>query len=210
LNQDNKNTPFEETELPETPLKENQTTHSHTPNPPADPAEIAKGIYEWLETFCLALSLMVVLFLFVFKYVTVDGTSMFDTLDDGDKLIITSLESYGQGDIVVIREAGHEKPLVKRIIALEGQTVDIDFENWTVYVDGKPIDEPYIDKIAGTRMKSYGFSGHIVVEKGTVFVMGDNRNGSTDSRVLGCIDKRNILGKVVFRVYPMSGFGKVE
>ena len=67
----------------------------------------------------------------------------------------------------------------------------------------------HIDKIAGTRMKSYGFSGHIVVEKGRCSLWGQP-NGSTDSRVLGCIDKRNILGKVVFRVYPMSGFGKVE
>lgn len=206
---DNKHpTNTQEIEITESTVSQNQ----NTPETPAkmNSTEIAKGIYEWLETFCLALALMVVLFLFVFKYVTVDGTSMLDTLDNGDKLIITDLSSYKQGDIVVIREAGHEKPLVKRIIAVEGQTVEIDFENWIVYVDGKPIDEPYIRRIPGSMMKSYGFSGHIVVEKGTVFVMGDNRNGSTDSRVLGCIDQRNILGKVVFRIFPLDVFGKVD
>ncbi|NCA68472.1 MAG: signal peptidase I [Clostridia bacterium] len=153
---------------------------------------------------------MVLLFLFAFKYVTVDGTSMLDTLEDGQKLIITDLVSYDQGDIVVICEPGNEKPLVKRIIAVGGQTVDIDFANWTVSVDGVALDEPYVRYIYGASMKAYGFSGHIIVPEGTVFVMGDNRNGSTDSRVLGCIDKRNILGKVIYRVFPIKTFGKVN
>jgi len=170
---------------------------------------VMQSVYDWLETFCLALSLMVFIFLFAFKYVTVDGTSMLNTLEDGQKLIITDLTDYGQGDIVVICEPGNEKPLVKRIIATEGQTVDIDFETWTVKVDGKALDEPYIRRMIGSPMKSYGFSGHAVVGKGCVFVMGDNRNGSTDSRVFGSIDKRNILGKVVYRLLPVKSFGSV-
>ncbi|MDD4124982.1 MAG: signal peptidase I [Eubacteriales bacterium] len=214
MNEENKNAnnTEDEIELPETPVApaENKASETQTAAAVTTTAVTIKGVYEWLETFCLALSLMVILFLFAFKYVTVDGTSMLDTLDDGQKLIITDLTSYEQGDIVVICEPGHEKPLVKRIIAVEGQTVDIDFETWTVYVDGKAIDEPYVRYIYGADMKSDGFSGHIVVEEGTVFVMGDNRNGSTDSRKLGCIDKRNILGKVVFRVFPLNVFGKVK
>lgn len=168
------------------------------------------GVYEWLETFCLALALMVLLFLFVFKYVIVDGTSMLDTLEDAQKLVITDITDYKQGDIVVICRPGNEKPLVKRIIATGGQTVRIDFETWTVYVDGVALDEPYVKRIAGESMITDGFSGTVTVDEGCVFVMGDNRNGSSDSRRIGCIDERNILGKVVFRVFPLDQFGTVD
>jgi signal peptidase I len=168
------------------------------------------GVYDWLETFCLALALMVMLFLFAFKYVIVDGTSMLNTLENAQKLVITDLTDYKQGDIVVICRPGNEKPLVKRIIAKGGQTVRIDFETWTVYVDGVALDEPYVRRIPGEAMKADGFSGTITVDEGCVFVMGDNRNGSSDSRRIGCIDERNILGKVVCRIFPLDQFGTVD
>ncbi len=208
----------EETDLPETPSAHREKNIAPQsgqlaealPGAASSGSATIIGVYEWLETFCLALSLMVALFLFAFKYVTVDGTSMLNTLENGQKLIITGLTEYKQGDIVVICKPGEEKPLVKRIIALGGQTVDIDFDNWTVYVDGVALDEPYVRRIAGVSMRTDGFSGHVVVPEGTVFVMGDNRNGSSDSRSIGCIDERNILGEVVYRLFPLKTFGKVK
>ena len=166
--------------------------------------------YEWLESFALALSVMVLIFLFAFKYVTVDGSSMNDTLYDGERLIITSLSELETGDIVVLCEPGNDKPLVKRVIATGGQTVHIDFENWKVYVNGIALDEPYVRRVAGVSMARDAYTGDIVVPEGYVFVMGDNRNHSTDSRHFGCVDERSILGKVIFRITPFEKFGKVD
>lgn len=172
-------------------------------------------LYDWLETFGLALSVMVLIFLFIFKYVTVDGTSMLETLQNGDKLIITSLAEYDQGDIIVVRQPTSTKPLVKRIIAKGGQTVEIDFDTWSVYIDGEKLDEEYVRRVNGAPMRkdsydNYAKKGKIVVPEGQIFVMGDNRNGSSDSRRFGCIDEKNIIGEVVFRILPISEFGAIR
>lgn len=98
------------------------------------------------------------------------------------------------------------EPIVKRVIAVEGQTIDIDFDKGVVYVDGVALDEPYIYE---PTYKQLDFSGPVTVPEGCVFVMGDNRNGSTDSRysVLGCIDTRLIQGRVYLTVFPLKNFG---
>lgn len=168
------------------------------------------GAFEWLETFALAMSVMVILFIFIFKYVTVDGTSMLNTLENGQKLIISSVSDYDNGDVIVVYEPHLRKALVKRIIAKGGQTVSIDGSDWTVYVDGTALDEPYVRHEEGRAMKTYGFEGTVTVPEGCIFVMGDNRNGSTDSRSFGCIDVRNVLGKVIFRITPLSKMGTVK
>jgi signal peptidase I len=182
------------------------------------------SIYEYVETFCYALALMMVLFLFVFRYVKVDGDSMKHTLHNEDKLIISNLFYQPEtGDIIVLNPESHgekNEPIIKRVIATEGQTVYIDYENWEVYVDGEKLDEPYIDAmreemqaimgrdIAMRRADDPKYSNEFVVGENKVFVMGDNRNNSKDSRSreYGEIGENRILGKVVIRLAPDFGF----
>ena len=165
--------------------------------------------YEWVESFALALACMVLLFLFFFKYVTVDGHSMEDTLENGQKLIITGVGGYENGDILVICEPGTNKPLVKRLIARGGQTVNIDFETWTVYVDGVALDEPYVNSLT---LEPEDFTEPVTVPEGHIFVMGDNRNRSTDSRDarVGVVDTRYLIGRASLRLAPLNQFGRVK
>lgn len=163
-------------------------------------------LYEWIETFCFAIALMVVLFIFVFRYVTVDGNSMMNTLQDQDKLIISNFNYTPQtGDIVVIYIEGQNKPYIKRVIATEGQTVKIDFEKWQVFVDGELLEEDYVLRREGDMHYAAFYNGEFTVPEGQVYVMGDNRNDSTDSRVLGCLDEHNIIGRVIVRLAPEFG-----
>lgn len=163
-------------------------------------------LYEWIETFCFAIALMVVLFIFVFRYVTVDGNSMMNTLHDQDKLIISNFNYTPQtGDIVVIYIEGQNKPYIKRVIATEGQTVKIDFEKWQVFVDGELLEEDYVLRREGDMHYAAFYNGEFTVPEGQVYVMGDNRNDSTDSRVLGCLDEHNIIGRVIVRLAPEFG-----
>ncbi len=166
-------------------------------------------LYDWIETFCFALALMVVLFIFLFRYVTVDGNSMMNTLHNEDKLIISNFNYTPQtGDIVVIYIEGQNKPYIKRVIATEGQTVRIDFEKWEVYVDGELLEEDYVWRRDGDMHYAAFYNGEFTVPEGQVYVMGDNRNDSTDSRVLGCLDEHYIIGRVIVRLAP--DFGTVD
>lgn len=182
-------------------------------------------LYEYVETFSYALALMVLLFLFVFRYVQVDGDSMKHTLHNEDKLIISNLfYTPKTGDIVVINPESHiasQKPIIKRVIATEGQTVRIDYENWAVYVDGVKLDEPYIEPMHSEERYKYGedvsmridsnkYLSEFTVGEGKVFVMGDNRNHSKDSRSneYGEMGENRILGRVVIRISPDFGFVK--
>lgn len=174
----------------------------------------ASGLYEWVEALLLAVVLVVLIFTFLWRVVTVDGPSMQPTLHNGDKLVLYS-QAYRnpqQGDIVVITQPNsRNEPLIKRIVAKEGQTVDIDFEQGTVTVDGTVLQEDYIQEPTHNPT-SAPVSFPLTVPKGCVFVLGDNRNNSTDSRSreIGLIDERYILGKAVFRLFPIDSFGTVK
>ena len=169
-----------------------------------------RDIYDWMQCIVVAIIVCVLLFSFFVRLVDVVGESMLPTLENGDKIIVSNLfYEPKQGDIIVFRKDEYrDQPLVKRVIAVEGQTVDIDFDRGIVYGDGEPLDEPYI---AEATTEEQDFIGPIKVDEGCVFVMGDNRNHSTDSRTetIGCVDKRCIMGKVYFTLYPLKNFGSV-
>ena len=188
-----------------------------------------RTVFEYVETFCIALSVMIVLFLFFFRNVTVDGDSMLPTLHGGDSsdhadtLIISDfLYEPKTGDIVVLNIMDDGQPLIKRVIATGGQRVRIDFVHWTVEVDGVELDESYIRRVPGATMyvadmnRIYGVDENgiceFTVKEGKVFVMGDNRNNSKDSRYFGVgeQDEEHILGKVLLRIFPLNEFGAVD
>lgn len=172
------------------------------------------SVLEYLRDIVYLLALVMLLFTFVIRFVVVSGDSMYSTLVDGDYLLLVNNHLCGeldQGDIVV---AGMDRfrdgeAIVKRVIATEGQTVDIDFDTGVVYVDGAALDEPYT--FTATNLEE-GTEFPLVVEDGCVFLMGDNRNGSLDSRSpqIGQVDRREILGKAVFLLLPGTDGGALS
>lgn len=148
---------------------------------------------------------VVVIFTFVIRLIGVDGHSMVPTLQNGDRLLVLNsmlYDDYKYGDIVVLRkESFLTEPIVKRVIATEGQTVDIDFANGIVYVDGVALEEDYINDLTYT---DEGTEFPLTVPEGAIFVMGDNRNRSDDSRnsALGTVDTRYVIGRAVFLLFP--------
>ena len=165
-----------------------------------------KNILSYLHDLVFALVSILLVFMFLLRMVIVSGPSMKQTLLDGDRLILLSNVLYKNpkyGDIVVASKDSFKdgEPIIKRVIATEGQKVNIDFEKGIVYVDDIPLDEPYTNTptnlIEGTKFP-------LIVEEGCVFVLGDNRNDSLDSRSfeIGQIDKRELLGKVIFLAIP--------
>jgi len=167
-------------------------------------ARVRMELYDWLQCIVTAIICGVLIFVFIGRTIGVDGRSMIQTLRHNDRVVISNLfYTPDNGDIIVFRSPSEqfEYPLVKRVIAKENQTIDINFENGDIVVDGVVINEPYIDTIITAR---HDFSGPVTVPKGYVFVLGDNRNSSTDSRdkVVGLVDTRYILGKVLFVLIP--------
>ena len=163
----------------------------------------------YLHDFTHLLAIIMIVFLFLFRVVIVSGSSMYSTLWNGDLLLVTGSVLYSDpepGDIVVASKDSFYfgEPIIKRVIATEGQTVDIDFETGIVYVDGVALQEPYT--YTPTNVQE-GIEFPITIAEGCIFAMGDNRNGSRDSRdpSIGMIDTREVLGKALFLLFPGSG-----
>ena len=152
-----------------------------------------------------AVLVITLLFTFVVRLMGVDGHSMVPTLQDGDRLIVVSgwlCGDYKYGDIVIAyKESFDAEPIVKRVIATEGQTVDIDFTLGRVFVDGELLQEDYVNDLT---YLDEGTQFPLTLGEGELFLMGDNRNRSSDSRDerLGAVDERLIIGKAVLLVFP--------
>lgn len=180
-----------------------------------------REVFEWLDVVVASIIAVVIIFTFVFRIVAIDGPSMMNTLLDGERVIISNLFYEPQrGDIVVISRntdnsnviGSYDEPIIKRIIATEGELVDIDFNSGIVYVDGVALNEEYT---LSPTYKSFDITFPVRVKENCIFVLGDNRNDSMDSRSSqigdnGMIDKKYILGKAVLRVFPMNKFGRLK
>jgi len=194
--------------------------------PEKEKPSLIREVFDWVEIIALSLAFVLLMFSYVARQARVDGDSMRETFHDGETIVISDLfYKPKQGDIVVFQVPNSNltsEPIIKRVIAVGGQTVYIDFENWKVYVydDASlsveevlatvtPLDEPYIEAMhssyySNRTMNRGSYSYPMTIKEGMIFCMGDNRNGSTDSRssLLGPVDERYVLGKVLFRLFP--------
>lgn len=164
-----------------------------------------RNLYEWIQALVCSVLAVVLTFTFAIRLIGVDGHSMVPTLQNGDRLLVVNsmfYHDYRRGDIVVLRKDSFlEEPIVKRVIATAGQTVNIDFTTGSVYVDGKLLKENYINELT---FLEEGTKFPLTVPEGSIFVMGDNRNNSNDSRDsrLGTVDTRYVIGKAAFLLFP--------
>lgn len=169
------------------------------------------GMLEWYDALVFALVFLVVIFTFCGRIVAVDGSSMVPTLHGGDRLIVRSFGYKPErGDVVVVDGyISYNKPLVKRIIAVGGDVVNIDFTIGQITLNGETLSEPYI---AEPTYMAGDVRFPLTVPPGKLFVMGDNRQYSTDSRStqVGFIDERDILGKVQWRIFPLQQIGRIK
>ncbi len=177
-------------------------------NSETEASEKKKSAFEWVSSVMAAFVVIFLIFTFAFRVVQVSGTSMLQTLNDKDWLLVSHTQNdIKQGDIVVATPPTYENgPVIKRVIGVEGDEIYIDFLKGIVYVNGQALDEPYTNTLTNL---SYDVTFPVTVPKGCVFVMGDNRNGSLDSRStqIGFVDEEYILGRVILRVFP---FEKIE
>ena len=195
-------------QVPEEPQKESNISEN-TPE-----KDIWQDVVLYIHDLVYLLGIGLMVLLLLFRIVVVSGSSMKDTLVDGDYLLLLSNTFYRSpeyGDIIVASKDTFDNgaPIVKRVIATEGQMVDIDFERGIVYVDGEELYEPYIAALTG---RDEGVEFPLVVDRGCIFVMGDNRMVSQDSRSpeVGLIDCREIMGKAIFLFLPGTDRGNIS
>ena len=218
--------------LPKDPLTEPGDIAEHsceaeeTPTQKKDPLAFSKAVYEYLEMFSVAICVVLLLFMFVFRLCDVRGESMEKTLFEGEKLIVSDLfYTPERNDIIIFHQTGYlNEPIVKRVIATGGEWVSLTFRDHpqsitvTIYDKNMNVKEVLDESAYAYFDTNYplvkaDFEGPIYVPEGYVFVLGDNRNHSTDSRnsaYIGLVDERRILGKVLARVYPFSKLGAVD
>lgn len=171
----------------------------------AEKKDQERDSYEWVQALVCSVLAVVMVFTFVIRLIGVDGHSMVPTLQDGDRMLVLNsmlYHDYKYGDVVVLRKDSFlVEPIVKRVIATAGQTVDIDFASGSVYVDGELLEEDYINELT---FEEEGTEFPLTVPEDSIFVMGDNRNHSDDSRNsrLGTVDTRYVIGKAVLLAFP--------
>lgn len=193
-------------------LTENETPKEGKGKKKQETLTLGQELFQTLQSLAVIVLVIIFLFTFVVRIIVVDGESMENTLHHGDIVLTWSLGyTPKQGDIVVLtKETFREASIIKRVIATEGQTVDIDYSTSTVYVDGVALEEDYIKEYM--QVPTYGdVVNHITVPEGCIFVMGDNRNHSSDSRypTIGVVDVRCVIGQAVMVLFPFSDFGSL-
>lgn len=181
------------------------------------PIDVKDEVFEWIESFVFAMFVVILIFTFLFRIVLVQGQSMCNTLQNGDRLIISHINyTPSKGDIVVINSSKLNKTIIKRVIGTAGDTVRVNYDNNTVTVNGKVISN---ENIKEPMYNTGYFSDEYLVESnvyeynvpdGSIFVMGDNRNNSTDGRSIGFVSTDDVLGKAIFRLFPFNSIGKVK
>lgn len=169
-----------------------------------------RGLLEWVDSIIFAVVVLALVFTFGVRVVQVDGSSMNPGLVDGERLLLSSLPYEPEyGDVVVIDSyTDYGKLLIKRVIGKSGDVIDIDFEQGIVYRNGEALEEPYT---ADKTYLSEGATFPITVPEGMLFIMGDNRNDSKDSRSpeIGCVSEGDVLGQAVLRLTPFDKFGLI-
>ncbi|MDR2605843.1 MAG: signal peptidase I [Oscillospiraceae bacterium] len=171
--------------------------------------------YEWIQSMVFAWIICILVFTFIGRQISVDGHSMEPTLQDADHIIISDLFfTPTHGDVVVLKADAFDDPIVKRVIGVAGDTIDIDFESGTVLVNGKTqAEDGYInERIHNYPPESFRISFPVTLEDGELFVMGDNRNQSTDSRstMVGIVRADDVLGKVYAIIWPLKDFKLIK
>ncbi len=183
----------------------------HEKQQPEQAPAPGQSLIEWYEALVSALVVLVLLFSFFFRIIQVDGASMNPTLWDGDKLVVWGAGyTPERGDVVIVDSyTAYGRPLVKRGIAKGGDTISIDYETGEVTVNGEVLDEPYLSE---PTYLGYDIRFPYTVPEGELFLMGDNRNASLDSRSssIGCIAEEDILGKVLFCFLPFEDAGVIK
>jgi len=181
-----------------------------SPKPKKSPhLKTVNDIFDIVELFVICAAVILTLFTFIARPTIVQGESMENTLLEGDALLVTSFcGSLSQGDIIVAQNVSlplYPEPIVKRVIATEGQVLDIDFTTWTVTVDGVELPEPY-RKVTQESLRTSDWTYPMQIPEGYLFVMGDNRNHSADSRCadIGLIDERCVVGRALCRIFPFT------
>lgn len=169
------------------------------------PSKAWKFVYEWMDSLVFAFLTILLVFTFLFRIVGVNGTSMMPTLQNGNWLAIRAINTeIKRGDIVVVTQPNDlNEPLIKRVIGVGGDKININFETGEVAVNDTVLNEPYIAELTHHR---FDVTFPVTVPEGCVFVMGDNRNNSLDSRssAIGFIDCGYILGVAEFRILPFG------
>ena len=206
----------QENRIPQEPQAEPEQDAQPQPQEgkPEEKGSFKLDLYFWMQALAMALIFLILTFTLLGRVIRVEGSSMLPTLHENDLMLLQSVAyTPKQGDVVVLRKASlMSVPIVKRVIAVGGQHVTVDYVNHCVYVDGVALDEPYINELMRDPLSPFLTVLDVDVPEGSIYVMGDNRNHSSDSRDerLGTVDTRYVLGRAFWVLVPFDHFGAIE